>query len=620
MSLLRDIRKGLSGLRQGGRNALYGSLATAASFFRSRESSGNSFCRFIRYLFTKEGELDHRAENLFCRVMDEFSPDINAEQMWQEVESVPLCSEEEMGAIFRNASPEKRERFIHFAAAMVYRPDGIAEAEEKLAACVRSAGMDEAKFQEICDGIASSTERRRQLLRSGAGIIAALIVIAVFILTATLLRSVIFGLIIAYLLLPVEQYLERNWRRKQGPGFYLGKITSWFCWLPRKLASALKRRESDNAPTPEQLAQKEEQKIIARAVGQTAFAALIAIAVFAGGVYMLSSYYLRGIGEKFRPASQVIQKETGKLSKTPQQTVKTPETPQQTTGIPEPPPGLMKLRERLMAFPGAKYLIEKAESSLRDEKTRNELTTMLWRRSGGVFSFLFNVMGSIGTLVCDMLLALFFGMLFLMKMAEFKSSSSSSEGGNYAVRTILVSRWLPNVSENTLAEAQRILSGVFSRLRIWVRGYLTLVVIDSTVYTILFGLLDVPYFPILGIVAGCGLLLPYVGPIVSCGLTLLVTYLAGDPGITQLVLILCCYLLYNGVVEQFILYPMVIGESLGLTTLETIIVVLLGAILAGIAGMILALPAASVIKYLVPQIYRCWDVAVKSRREESSGA
>ena len=73
-------------------------------------------------------------------------------------------------------------------------------------------------------------------------------------------------------------------------------------------------------------------------------------------------------------------------------------------------------------------------------------------------------------------------------------------------------------------------------------------------------------------------------------------------------LILCCYLLYNGVIEQFILYPMVIGESLGLTTLETIIVVLLGAIFAGIAGMILALPAASIIKYLVPQIYRCWDV------------
>ena len=70
--------------------------------------------------------------------------------------------------------------------------------------------------------------------------------------------------------------------------------------------------------------------------------------------------------------------------------------------------------------------------------------------------------------------------------------------------------------------------------------------------------------------------------------------------------VLIAYVIYNGIIEQFILYPAVIGESLGLTTLETIIVVLLGAIFAGIPGMLLALPAASVLKYLVPQIYNCF--------------
>ena len=56
--------------------------------------------------------------------------------------------------------------------------------------------------------------------------------------------------------------------------------------------------------------------------------------------------------------------------------------------------------------------------------------------------------------------------------------------------------------------------------------------------------------------------------------------------------------------EQFILYPAVIGDALGLSTLETIIVVLLGAIFAGIPGMIFAMPAASVAKYIIPQLYR----------------
>ena len=92
---------------------------------------------------------------------------------------------------------------------------------------------------------------------------------------------------------------------------------------------------------------------------------------------------------------------------------------------------------------------------------------------------------------------------------------------------------------------------------------------------------------------------------------MLVTLATGDSSGAQLAGIIVCYLIYNGIVEQFILYPAVIGESLGLTTLETIIVVLLGAIFAGIPGMILALPAASVVKYLVPRIYNCWNPVSK---------
>jgi predicted PurR-regulated permease PerM len=47
-----------------------------------------------------------------------------------------------------------------------------------------------------------------------------------------------------------------------------------------------------------------------------------------------------------------------------------------------------------------------------------------------------------------------------------------------------------------------------------------------------------------------------------------------------------------------------VGASLGLTLLETIIVVLLGGIFAGIGGAIFGVPAASVFKYLSPRIYR----------------
>ena len=137
---------------------------------------------------------------------------------------------------------------------------------------------------------------------------------------------------------------------------------------------------------------------------------------------------------------------------------------------------------------------------------------------------------------------------------------------------------------------------------------MTMVTIDFCVYTTVFYLLDVPYAPVLGAVAAVGILLPYIGPVSSALLTVLVTLAVGgaDVSVQQIAGIIGIYLLHNGIIEQFFIYPAVIGESLGLSTLETIIVVLLGGIIAGIPGMIFALPTASVIKYLVPQIYRCW--------------
>jgi predicted PurR-regulated permease PerM len=195
-------------------------------------------------------------------------------------------------------------------------------------------------------------------------------------------------------------------------------------------------------------------------------------------------------------------------------------------------------------------------------------------------------------------------------MAEF--CSNDNEGVNqqseYLVRTIFNGKWLPGATEESIAEGQRIISEVINKLKTWLKGYLTLICIDLVVYSTVFTFLGVPYSIILGFIAALGILLPYIGPVASACLTVLVTLAVGgaDVSMMQILGIICIYLLQNGVIEQLFLYPAVIGESLGLTTLETIIVVLLGGIFAGITGMIFAIPAAAVLKYLVPQIYNCW--------------
>lgn len=209
----------------------------------------------------------------------------------------------------------------------------------------------------------------------------------------------------------------------------------------------------------------------------------------------------------------------------------------------------------------------------------------------------------------NLLLTFFFFSLLLRKMA-----ASVNGGGNtadqqdgYIVKSIINSPWMPEIRDDTRKDAQRIISEVINKLKTWLRGYSLLVLIDSIIYVTVFVLLGVPYAIILGLIAGLGVLLPYIGPIASASLTILVCLVSGEGSMLRILAVIVVHMIQNGIVEQFFLYPAVLGDRLGLTTLETVIVVLLGALFGGITGMIFALPATSVMKYLIQQIYGWWS-------------
>jgi len=516
-----------------------------------------------------------------------------------------------LAAVLLRLAPEVRLRQLRFwlalAAAVETSEDRFARLRELSAAM--EIPVDEFDRQRAESGLAET--HRRKIASSGAGIVAGLIVLAVFILTATLLKSVIFGFIIAYLLLPVEKFFERRLRRRTGATFHLFRIFDFIGAPLRRLSERIRRRDPEAEEARASAERRAEQRIINRAVTGTVLSVLtIAVLI---GVFLssLTGRYVAGLGEKLRSLRTEESAAAAPQAKVPPAAT-APAGPGEFNGwigecFDQLQKFLEKQRERFERLPLVKAVLVRVGEILENPRTRQDFAAFLLRRSGGFFSFTASVLGVIGSIVCDLLLTVFFALLFLLKLAEFcRNDMSSGRRSEYLIRSVFNGSWLPGANDATVQEAKRIVSGTFDRLRIWVRGYLTLVLVDATVYTTLFWLLGVPYFPLLGFLAGCGIMLPYLGPVISCCVTVLVTLAVGNASGIQFFGIVAAYLLYNGVVEQFILYPAVIGESLGLTTLETIIVVLLGAIFAGIPGMILALPAASVLKYLVPQLYRCW--------------
>ncbi|MBQ9774643.1 MAG: AI-2E family transporter [Lentisphaeria bacterium] len=600
--------------RRGVQNSLRYTAVITGQFLKHtvRDEENTVRCAvlaFVKMVLEADGEpLDENDLDVFRQNLERKHSRNEVDRMVAELRSAPAVSTEETFAVLQELPQEEKLRLLRFLLTLAVSANTLNGCEKLLSNWAVSSGFTAEEFQTLRDDIAAERERRTRIIRSGAGILAALIVIAVFILTATLLRSVIFGLIAAYLLLPVEKYFERRLNAHKGFGYLLltgvEKLFQPLTALARKIRNA--------AGTSVEVSEKElelrkQRKTITRAITLTCILLLLIFSLLGVGLSGLTRHYVRNWSQKVQTWSQTAPDQT---ETTPVQTAEPGKNPKleqfSQKVITQSRSWLEQVRIRFENLPVVRYAIDQLSNVLKNPDAQRQLVTMILRKTGGFFSFTANVIGTIAALFADLLLTIFFFLLFLAKLAEFCPRENESRQSEYLVRTVFNGKWLPGASEATIAEAQRIISGVISRLRTYIRGYLTLVCVDSTVYTTCFFFIGVPYFPILGVIAGCGILLPYLGPILSTSLTVLVMLASGCTG-TQLIAVLIAYLVYNGIIEQFILYPAVIGESLGLTTLETIIVVLLGAIFAGIPGMLLALPAASVLKYLVPQIYNCFE-------------
>ena len=522
------------------------------------------------------------------------------------------------------------------------------------------------EFEEMALAIRESHSQRAKIIRSGTGIVLALIVIGLFILIATWLSSLLFGLALAYLFLPLEQYLEKRIDRKNAhKGGFFRRL------IPLKRIRESLQKDGKYKLSAEEIQRRKQQALTTKAVTVTVSCVVCAfLLILIGLAVALSSYVaplkknISAAAAKFVPVKQQVATPAGQTQINSEPVIKTevpatavpavtavqpevkksgfwvgvkrkvrswkwvqkafPEQPHKAgAAAVEAAPGndaygisgrLIKvldgLKERFSKLPLIQQILTELSDYLAQGKAEKQLTELLLKKSGGLFAFIAKFVTMFATFLLNILLTFFFFSLLLGKLAGFLHSreNKDQQATSYLIRTVFNGRWLPEMSEENLQDGDRIVGEVLNKLRIWLRGYMTMVAIDYCVYTTVFTLLNVPYAPLLGAVAAVGILLPYIGPVSSALLTVLVTLAVGgaEVSVLQIAGVIGIYLIHNGIIEQFFIYPWIIGESLGLTTLETIIVVLLGGILAGIPGMIFALPAASVIKYLVPQIYRCW--------------
>ena len=158
------------------------------------------------------------------------------------------------------------------------------------------------------------------------------------------------------------------------------------------------------------------------------------------------------------------------------------------------------------------------------------------------------------------------------------------------------------------------------------RGRLIVCLIVGVLTALGWTIVGVPYSVPLGLLAGALNLVPFLS-LLALPPALLSTFFgageAGQPWLWPLVYTFAVYLLVQGV-ESFLLGPAIAGRTSGLHPLVTVIVLLIGAELGGVVGMLLAVPVASTLRalaaeWLWPEVRRLAGHAPASGSDTPAG-
>lgn len=121
---------------------------------------------------------------------------------------------------------------------------------------------------------------------------------------------------------------------------------------------------------------------------------------------------------------------------------------------------------------------------------------------------------------------------------------------------------------------------------------------------IAFSIARLPYAGLIAVLTGICAFIPYVGSFIACSIGALLTLLSSP---AQALLCIVVFVTVQFVENQFI-YPNVVGNSVGLPPLFTLLAVMLGGKLFGLLGMIFFIPVMAVIYALIREDVQQRDV------------
>ena len=229
------------------------------------------------------------------------------------------------------------------------------------------------------------------------------------------------------------------------------------------------------------------------------------------------------------------------------------------------------------------HSIQLPEFSLNSTELQNNITSFLSKYGEDFLNTTIGITSSIFSLVVTLVLALAFS-LYLLAQKETLTGQAKK-----VVRALFSEKWA-----HWITDVARMTNRTFSN---FVTGQLTEAVILGTLCFLGMLIFRLPYAGVISVLVGFTALIPIFGAFIGVGIGAFLILLVSP--IKALWFILFFVILQQ--LEGNLIYPRVVGKSVGLPGIWVLAAVTVGGNAFGLAGMLLAVPLCSVLYTLARQ-------------------
>jgi predicted PurR-regulated permease PerM len=142
---------------------------------------------------------------------------------------------------------------------------------------------------------------------------------------------------------------------------------------------------------------------------------------------------------------------------------------------------------------------------------------------------------------------------------------------------------------------------VGTALSSFVRGQLLVAIIVGAASSLGMWLIDLPFWLLIGIIAGFLNLIPFMGPVVGGALAVLVALLNGS--VTQAIWAVVIMIAIQQV-DNHVITPLVQRTRVNLSPLVIVLALIIGGTVAGLLGVLVAVPMTAAVRIIVGHIWR----------------